>query len=51
MFPSFVAIVDHVQLLDHIINNNTVRNNYGPGLWSDGGGWNISYTNNIIQNK
>jgi hypothetical protein len=34
-----------------VINNNTVRNNYGPGLWSDGGGWNISYTNNIIQNK
>ena len=34
-----------------VINNNTVRHNYGPGLWSDGGGTNIHYTNNIITDK
>jgi hypothetical protein len=31
-----------------MIRNNTARYNYGPGLWSDGGGWNISYIGNTL---
>lgn len=31
-----------------VIRNNTARYNYGPGLWSDGGGWNISYLSNTL---
>jgi arylsulfatase I/J len=31
-----------------VIRNNTVKDNFGPGLWSDGGGWNISYLNNTV---
>lgn len=34
-----------------MIRNNTARYNFGPGLWSDGGGWNISYIGNIMMDN
>jgi hypothetical protein len=47
-----VKVFSNKQMVDQygplVIRNNTARYNYGPGLWSDGGGWNISYISNTL---